>query len=123
MAIPITKECSTLTYPDAGVIPARPAIAPLTAATTEGLPVLSQDMPTHINAETEEAMCVTMTVFPASEPEASALPALNPNQPNQRSAEPVTANGMLCGTSIAGPKNLLRPSTIAAASAPIPTLV
>jgi len=45
IAIPITNACSTLTNPDAGVIPARPAIAPLIVATTEGFPVLIHERP------------------------------------------------------------------------------
>ncbi len=32
---------------------------------------------------------------------ASALPALNPNQPTQSSAAPTSANGTLCGGSAA----------------------
>ena len=50
------KADSTLTYPDAGVIPASPAIAPLIAAITLGFPVLFHDSPTHISAETADAM-------------------------------------------------------------------
>lgn len=103
MAIPITKECSTLTKPDAGVIPANPAMAPLIAATTLGFPVLIQDSPTQIRAETDDAMWVTITVFPATPPEARALPALNPNHQSHNKEEPKTAIGILCGTMMAGP--------------------
>ena len=103
MAIPIIKACSTLTYPDAGVIPASPAIAPFIAVITLGFPVLIQASPTHINAETADAKCVTITVLPATPPEARALPALNPNQPNHKSEEPNTAIGILWGTIIDGP--------------------
>ena len=56
IAIPITNECSTLTNPDAGVIPARPAIAPLIAATTLGLPVRIHESPAQINPETDDAI-------------------------------------------------------------------
>ena len=103
IAIPITKECSTLTKPEAGVIPASPAIAPLIAATTLGFPVRIHESPAQINAETDEAICVTITVFPATPPDASALPALNPNQPSHNKEDPKTAKGILWGTIIAGP--------------------
>src|ERR687884_640005 len=95
---PITKACSTLTYPEAGVIPASPAIAPFIAAITLGLLVLIQERPTHIRAETDEAICVLITVFPAIPPAANALPALKPNQPSHKTEEPRTAIGMLWGT-------------------------
>src|SRR5574338_20881 len=101
--MPITNECSTLTYPEAGVIPANPAIAPLIAAITLGFPVLIQESPTQMRADTADAMCVTITVFPATPPEASALPALNPNQPNHNNDDPKTAIGILCGIIMAGP--------------------
>ncbi len=56
IAIPMTNGCSTLTYPDAGVIPARPAMAPFIAATTLGFPVLIHERPTQISAEIDDAM-------------------------------------------------------------------
>ena len=56
IAIPITKACSTLTNPDAGVIPARPAMAPLIVATTDGFQVLIHERPAQIKAETDDAM-------------------------------------------------------------------
>ncbi len=56
IAIPITNACSALTNPEAGVIPARPAIAPLMVATTDGFPVLTHESPAQIKAETDEAM-------------------------------------------------------------------
>ena len=55
IAIAITNACSTLTKPEAGVIPASPAIAPLIPATMDGFPVLIHEKPTQINAETDEA--------------------------------------------------------------------
>ena len=102
-ANPIANACSTLTYPEAGVIPASPAIAPFIAAITLGLWVRIQERATQTNAETDEAICVTIIVLPATPPEAKALPALNPNQPNHKSEDPRTASGILCGTIIAGP--------------------
>src|SRR5690242_4076592 len=90
-AIPITNACSTLTYPDAGVIPASPAIAPLIAAMTLGFPVLIHESPTHIKAEIADANCVLIIVIPDSAPAAYALPALKPNQPSHNNEEPKTA--------------------------------
>src|SRR5574337_345242 len=95
IAIPSTNACSTLMYPDAGVMPTSPAIAPLIAAITLGLPVRIHDNPTQINAEIDDAMCVLMIVFPAKLPDASALPALNPNHPSHNNDEPKTAIGIL----------------------------
>src|SRR5579885_114379 len=101
--MPKTKLCSTLTYPDAGVIPAKPAIAPLIADIILGFPVRIHDNPTQIRAEIDEAICVLMMVFPARLPEANALPALKPNHPNHNNEEPRTAIGILCGIMIDGP--------------------
>src|SRR5437870_6836303 len=85
------------TKPDAGVMATRPATAPLAAPSTVGFP-----LPTH-SAVIQESAAAAVAVFVATKAlvasafAASALPALNPNQPNQSSAAPTSTNGMLCG--------------------------
>ena len=43
------------------------------------------------------AVLVTRKALTANALASSALPALNPNQPNQRSPAPITVIGKLCG--------------------------
>src|SRR5581483_2053034 len=121
--MPSMNEFCGLIKPDAGVTPARPATAPLMTAVVEGLPDLFHESAIHTIADVAEAMWVTSSVFAARPPEASALPALKPNQPIQSRVAPMTASGILWGTMISGPKFFLRPSTSAAASDPKPALV
>ena len=77
------------TKPDAGVMATRPATAPVAAPSTVGLRLRSQSMMTHPIAAAAVAVLVLMNAETASSFAASALPALNPNQPNHRSAAPV----------------------------------
>ena len=53
---------------------------------------------------------------------ATALPALNPNQPNHRSPAPSSVNGTLCGMSDGDGYSCRFPTTIAATSAATPAL-
>src|SRR5919106_3271132 len=101
--------------PAAGVTPARPQIAPLIAAVVDGFFDLFQESKIQTTAEVTAPICVTRKALAAKEPDASALPALNPNQPNQSKDAPRTASGILCGTMISGPKFFRRPKTSAAA--------
>ena len=71
------------------------AASPLMAAVLDGLPARFHESPIQTRAEVDEAICVTSKVFAASDPEASALPALNPYQPSQSSVAPMTASGIL----------------------------
>lgn len=75
--------------PDAGVIPASPAIPPLATATTPGgNPCPVREAATiHVSAETQPPICVEATVEVARLPVLRAEPALNPNQPESRSVE------------------------------------
>src|SRR5499433_3493808 len=85
------------TKPDAGVIATSPATAPLAAPSTVGFPRLSHSANIHDSAAAAVAVLVATNALTASPLAASALPALKPNQPNQRSAAPVSTKGMLCG--------------------------
>src|SRR5579872_1712092 len=121
--IPITTANSTATYPEAAVIPARPATAPLIAAITLDFRVRIQNITTQIRHDTADAICVFTIVIPERDPAAYALPALNPNHPSHKSDEPRTASGILCGTMMPGPNPSLLPRTSAAAIPPTPVVV
>src|SRR5207249_10533430 len=85
------------TKPDAGVMATRPATAPLAAPSTVGFPLPSHSAPIHERAPAAVAVLLATKALVASAFAATALPALKPNQPTQRSAAPVTVNGRLCG--------------------------
>src|SRR5919108_4159563 len=121
--MPKKKEFCALIKPAAGVTPAKPDIAPLMAAVVDGLPALFHDRSIHTTADVAEAICVTRSVLAANDPDAKALPALNPNQPIHSNVAPITASGILWGTMISGPKFFLLPKTTAAAREAIPALV
>src|SRR5205085_1746975 len=63
---------------------------------------------------------VVANARPAIGPAASALPALNPNQPNHSSPAPRSVNGTLCGTIADDPCPVRGPTTSAATSAATP---
>src|SRR5256886_6896809 len=88
----------TSTYPDAGVIATSPATAPAAAPRTLGAPLCSHDTVIHVSAAIAAAVLVTTNAFAASPPDASALPALNPNQPNHSSDAPSTVIVASCGS-------------------------
>src|SRR5512143_455975 len=96
-ARPIMMEGIGVTNPDAGVIATRPATAPEAAPRTVGLPLCIHSTTIQPMAAAAVARCVTTNALVDSEPEATALPALNPNQPNQRSAAPRSVMVRLCG--------------------------
>src|SRR5581483_2044012 len=112
-----------LTKPLAGVIATSPATAPAAAPSTLGLPLCAQLTVIHVMAAIAVATCVTTNALVARAPEASALPALNPNQPNQRSDAPSTTMVPSCGSSGSSPNPSRLPSTIAATRAEIPELM
>src|SRR6266545_1018845 len=93
----------TSTKPDAGVIATRPATAPAAAPRTLGAPLCSQETVIQVSAAIAAAVFVTTNAFAASPPEASALPALKPNQPNQRSDAPSTVMVASCGSMASAP--------------------
>src|SRR3954468_9493676 len=86
-----------LTNPAAGVITTSPATAPEIAPRTVGFPVLSHSANIHPSVAAAAAKCVAMKALLARPVALSALPALNPNQPTQSSAAPITLSTTLCG--------------------------
>src|SRR3970282_1842886 len=76
----------------------RPATAPAAAPITLGLPPSSQLANIQERAAAAGAGLGTAKALAATALAAPALPALNPNQPNQRMAAPSTMKGTLCGS-------------------------
>ena len=111
------------TNPDAGVIATKPATAPLAAPSTVGFPRYIHSTAIQASAAAAVAVLVTTNALVASAPAATALPALKPNHPNQRSDAPSTVIGRLCGAMCSFPYPRRRPSTRAHASAATPELM
>ena len=81
--------------PAAGVMVANPATMPVAMPTTVGLPCLIHSRAIQVKAATAALMWVTSMAMPASVLAATALPALNPNQPTQSIAAPMTTKLLL----------------------------
>src|SRR5262245_800256 len=94
---PITIEAIGVTNPAAGVTATRPATAPEAAPSTVGLPRELHSVNIHASAAAAVAVLVVVNACAARPLAASALPALNPNQPNHRRLAPMTVKGRLCG--------------------------
>ncbi len=90
-AMPMMIDAPGSTKPDAGVIATRPATAPEAAPSTEGLPLLAHSANIQPSAAAAVAICVTVIAMPARPFDATAEPALNPNQPTHSSEAPITA--------------------------------
>src|SRR5882672_6754423 len=73
----------------------RPQTAPIAAASADGFLFSAHESATQVSAAAAAAVLVTTNALAASAPEASAEPALNPNQPNHRSTAPRITNGTL----------------------------
>src|SRR3990172_404229 len=86
-----------VTKPEAGVIATSPATAPEAAPSTVGLPRIAHSENIQPRAAAAVAVLVTTKALVARAPALMALPALKPNQPNQRRAAPATVRGRLCG--------------------------
>ena len=86
-----------LTKPAAGVIETRPATAPVAAPSRVGLPPVAHSVNIQVRAAAAAAVLVVTNATAAKPSAASALPALKPNQPTQRSEAPMTLNGRLWG--------------------------
>src|ERR1700761_4381659 len=78
------------TKPDAGVIATRPATAPEMQPSTEGLPLAIHSANIQASAAAAGAIWVTAIAMPARPFEATADPALKPNQPTHSSEAPIT---------------------------------
>ena len=74
-----------------------PATAPEAAPSTVGLPRIVHSVNIQPSAAAAAAVLVAMNALAARPFASSALPALNPNQPNHSRAAPITVMGRLCG--------------------------
>src|SRR5580698_208301 len=81
---PITSADIGPTNPAAGVIATSPATAPEIAPNALGRPFLTHSARLQLIAAAAVAKCVAMKALVASELDASALPALNPNHPTHK---------------------------------------
>src|SRR5919106_6874288 len=117
---PMRIDADGVTNPAAGVIATRPATAPMAAPSTEGVPRCSQDRVTQVSAAIAAAVLVVTKAVAASPLAPSADPALNPNQPNQRSPAPRTVIGTSCGSVAGAISPVRRPMNRAATSAATP---
>src|SRR6267142_4717876 len=86
------------TKPDAGVIATSPATAPEAIPSTLGLPLTNHSENIQASAAAAVASCVTSIAMPARPSDATAEPALKPNQPTHSSEAPVSVNARLNGT-------------------------
>ena len=111
-----------VTYPAAGVIATSPATAPLTNPSELGFPWIQLTMSQAI-APAAAAVFVVTNAWAASPCAPRALPALNPNQPNQRRAAPRIVSGILFGSMEYLPKPTRFPMTKASARAANPELM
>src|SRR3954447_20104189 len=101
---PITSAPPGATKPEAGVIATRPATAPDTMPSTLGLPLVIHSQDIHDNAAAAVANWVTSMAMPARPFEATADPALKPNQPTQSSEAPTMVSTKLCGVKTSPPR-------------------
>src|SRR4030042_2072545 len=116
------NEDMGLTNPDAGVIVASPAIEPVAAPNIVGFPLCIHSMITQISVAETAEVCVATNAMVLRVPADNALPALNPNHPNQRRPAPRTVMGRLCGYMASCKFPFLLPMINAAARAEIPDI-
>ena len=86
-----------VTNPEAGVMATRPATAPEIAPSALGRRRVTHSAASHPIVAAAAAKCVATNALVARPFEASALPALNPNQPTQRRHAPMKLITRLCG--------------------------
>src|SRR5215468_4970321 len=94
---PIISAGIGATNPAAGVIATSPATAPEIAPNALGLPLLIHSASNHPTTAPAAPKCVATNALDARLLAASALPALNPNQPTHRRHAPITLITRLCG--------------------------
>src|ERR1041385_7281865 len=88
-----------LTKPAAGVMATRPTTMAVAQPTAVGLPGRIRSRNVQTTNVAAGASIVVTKARPAMVLAATALPALNPNQPNQSRPAPSSTNGTLCGSS------------------------
>src|SRR5579871_6277718 len=107
---PINSAGNGFTKPEAGVIATNPATQPEMPPSTLGLPLCSHSANTHPSAAAAAPKCVATKALLARLEAASALPALNPNQPTHSRHAPIKLITRLCGfiESLGNPSRLPR---------------
>ncbi len=96
---------------------------PEAAPRTVGFPRWSHSVNTQASVPAAAAMWVETKACTERPSAASALPALNPNHPNQSNPAPSTVIGRLFGAMLSVPKPLRFPTTRAAESAETPAVM
>src|ERR1051326_934095 len=96
-AKPINSAGNGCTKPEAGVMATSPATEPEIPPRTLGLPELNHSASNQPRAAAEAPKCVATKALLASGDAASALPALNPNQPTHNRHAPMKLMTRLCG--------------------------
>src|SRR5512135_3262520 len=91
------------TNPDVGVMATRPATAPEMQPSADGLPLAIHSANIEASAAAAVAICVTAIAMPARPFDATAEPALKPNQPTQSSDAPMTEYARLYGAMLSVP--------------------
>src|SRR3989442_3351254 len=105
------------TYPEPGVMAAKPQTAPTAIPTADGFFFLTQSVSIQLTAAPAAARFVTTSAFTASSFALRALPALKPNHPNHSTEAPRITYGMLFGRLSRRSMPWRRPITSAAAAA------
>src|SRR5512137_1869077 len=111
---PMGTAARGVTNPAAGVMAARPATAPVTMPKADGA-LCRQERSIQVVAAAAAEMLVATKALAAMPLAARAEPALNPNQPNQSRAAPMTVVGMLWGSMGSVPTPRRAPMTRATA--------
>ena len=94
---PITIAARGPTKPQAGVMATRPATAPDAVPSAVGLPRSFHYAAFQPSAAAAAPVLVVRNALAATPDASNALPALNPNQPNQSSPAPISVSGRLWG--------------------------
>ena len=120
---PIISAPLALTAAHAGVIATRPATTPDAAPRLVACPSRIFSTSSQASSAATVAPIVFSSASPAVPLDATADPALKPNQPNQRSAAPSITSGSECGriTSLRQPTRF--PRIIAKANPAAPALI
>src|SRR6185295_8309703 len=87
-----------LMKPAAGVMATRPTTMAVAAPTAVGFPERMTSRIVHATSVAAGASIVVTKARPAIGLAASALPELNPNQPNHNRPAPRSTKGTLCGS-------------------------
>ncbi|MNC88687.1 hypothetical protein D3C83_45280 [compost metagenome] len=96
-SVPMANAPGMPTLPAAGVMATRPATAPETAPSTDGLPLKIHSPAIQDSTAQAVARKVLIKASAAKLLASRAEPALKPNQPTQSRQAPIIVMGRLCG--------------------------